>query len=176
MFERSSYRARCLIFMALWSARRRGGSYIEPEDLLHALIREDRGELPAISAEVFPGADGGELPAGLNRNSAAGRRSFFSGSVATNLLRDLHEDTEPLNADARGERREPVPHVDMPISHSLKTVLALVAKAHQDNTKIIEPLDLLAGIVENRDSRLAQLLRDHGVTRQIVVKALDSGS
>jgi ATP-dependent Clp protease ATP-binding subunit ClpA len=176
MFERYSYRARCLIFMAIWSARRRGGSYIEPEDLLHALIREDRGELPAISAEVFPGADGGELPVALNRNSGAGRRSFFSGSVATNLLRDLHEDTEHLNADARGERREPVPHVDMPISHSLKTVLALVAKAHQDNTKIIEPLDLLAGIVENRDSRLAQLLRDHGVTRQIVAKALDSGS
>ena len=170
MFERYSYRVRCLIFMALWSARRRGGSYIEPEDLLHALIREDRGEFPAISAEVFPGA------AAPNENSAASRRSFFSGDVATNLLRELHEDTEPLNADAWGERREPVPHVDMPISHSLKTVLALVAKAHQDNTKIIEPLDLLAGIVENRDSRLAQLLRDHGVTRQIVVKALDSGS
>ena len=160
MFERYSYRARCLIFMALWSARRRGGSYIEPEDLLHALIREDRGELPAV----------------LNGNSVASRRPFFSGSVATNLLRDLHEDTEPMNADAGSERREPVPHVDMPISHSLQRVLALVAKAHQDNTKIIEPLDLLAGIVENRDSRLAQLLRDHGVTRQIVVKALDSGS
>jgi len=45
-----------LIFMALWSARRRGGLCIEPEDLLHDLIREDRGELAAISAEVFPGA------------------------------------------------------------------------------------------------------------------------
>jgi ATP-dependent Clp protease ATP-binding subunit ClpA len=171
MFERYSYRARCLIFMALWSARRRGGSYIEPEDLLHALIREDRGELPAISAEAFPG--GAAAP---NENSAASRRSFFSGSVAMNLLRELHEDTDPLNAEARGEKREPVPHVDMPISHSLKKVLALVAKAHQDNTKIIEPLDLLAGIVENRESRLAQLLRDHGVTRQKVVDALDSGS
>jgi ATP-dependent Clp protease ATP-binding subunit ClpA len=168
MFERYSDRARCLIFMALWSARRRGGSYIEPEDLLHALIREDRGEFPAISAEVFPGA------AAPNENSAASRRSFFSGDVATNLLRELHEDTDPLNAEARGG--EPVPHVDMPISHSLKRVLALVAKAHQDNTKIIEPLDLLVGIVENRDSKLAQLLRDHGVTRQKVVKALDSGS
>jgi hypothetical protein len=156
--------------MALWSARRRGGSYIEPEDLLHALIREDRGELPAISAEVFPG---GAVP---NGNSAANRRTFFSDSVVTNLLRELHEDTDPLNAEGRGEKREPVPHIDMPISHSLKEVLALVAKAHQDNTKIIEPIDLLAGIVENRDSRLAQLLRDHGVTRQRVVKALDSGS
>ena len=46
----------------------------------------------------------------------------------------------------------------------LQTVLALVAKAHQE------------GIVESRYSRFGQLLRDHGVTRQIVVKALDSGS
>ena len=53
--------------------------------------------------------------------------------------------------------------------------LGLVAKAHQDDAKTIEPLDLLAGIVENRDSRLAQLLRDHGITRQNVAKALDSG-
>jgi hypothetical protein len=31
--------------------------------------------------------------------------------------------------------------------------------------KTIEPLHLLAAIVEERDSKLAQLLRDHGVTR-----------
>ena len=31
MFERYSHRARCLIFMALWSARRRSGLYIEPD-------------------------------------------------------------------------------------------------------------------------------------------------
>ena len=165
MFERYSVRARYLIFMALWSARRRGGSYIEPEDLLHVLIREDRGEFAAISAEVFPGA------AAPNDDSAGNRRPFFDGSVATNLLRELHEDTEPLSAETRSEKREPV---DMPISASLKKVLALVAKAHQDDTKTIEPLDLLAGIVENRDSRLAQLLMDHGITRQKVAKALDS--
>src|ERR1035438_8902374 len=96
--------------------------------------------------------------------------------LARSLLRELNEDADPLSAERSGERREPVPHVDMPICHSLKEVLALVAKAHQDDTKTIEPLDLLAGIVENRDSRLAQLLRDNGVTRQNVAKALDSGS
>ena len=51
MFERYSDRARRLILMALWSARRRGGAYIEPEDLLHAIIREDRGDFAALSAE-----------------------------------------------------------------------------------------------------------------------------
>jgi hypothetical protein len=155
--------------MALWSARRRGGSYIEPEDLLHALIREDRGEFAAISREVFPRA-------APHEESAGSHRPFFSGTVATNLLRELHEDTDLLSMETRGERREPVPHGDMPISDSLKKVLALVAKAPQDDTKTVEPLDLLAGIVENRDSILAQLLMDHGITRQKVAKALDSGS
>ena len=170
MFERYSERARQLIFMALWSARRRGGSYIEPEDLLHAIIREDRGEFPAISAEACPGA----VPP--NEDSAGSHRPFFAGGVATDLLRQLHEDPAPLKVEPRSEQPQPAPHCDMPISDSLKKVLALVAKAHRDDTKRIEPLDLLAGIVEDRDSRLAQLLRDHGVTRQNVAKALDSGS
>jgi len=156
--------------MALWSARRRGGLYIEPEDLLHALIREDRGEFAAISAEVFPGA------AAPDEDSTRDHRPFFSDSVAKTVLRELDEDTDPMTAETPGEKKEPVPHVDMPISRSLKEVLALVAKAHQDDTKTIEPLDLLAGIVENRESRLAQLLRDHGITRQNVAKALDPGS
>jgi hypothetical protein len=170
MFERYSHRARYLIVMALWSARRRGGLCIEPEDLLHALIREDRREFAAISAKVFPGAVAPE------EDYAGNHRPFFSDDLARTLLRELDEDADPLITETPGEKREPVPHVDMPISGSLKQVLALVAKAHQDDTKTIEPLDLLAGIVENRDSRLAQLLRDHGITRQSVAQALDPGS
>jgi len=170
MFERYSHRTRCLIFMALWSARRRCGLYIEPADLLHALIREDRGEFAAVSAEVFPGA---AVP---DEDSAGDHRPFFSDGVARSLLRELNEDADPLTAETTSEEREPVPHGDMPVSRSLEEVLALVAKAHKDDTKTIEPLDLLAGIVEDRDSRLAQLLRDHGITRQNVAKALNPGS
>ncbi len=153
--------------MALWSARKRGGSSIEPEDLLHAIIREDRGEFAAVSAEVFPG------PA-ADANSGGMHQTFFPSSVATDLLRELHETTEPLTAGPRTEKLEPAPHVDMPMGHSLENILALVSKAHRDDTKTIEPLDLLAGIAEDRDSRLAQVLRDHGITRQKVSRALDS--
>jgi ATP-dependent Clp protease ATP-binding subunit ClpA len=170
MFERYSERARRLIFMALWSARRRGGSYIEPEDLLHAIIREDRGEFSAISARLFPGSSA------PNEDPAGSHGPFFLGTVATDLLRELHEDTEPLGAETPSEKREPVPHGDMPVSQSLKNVLALVGKVHEDDTKTIEPIDLLAGIVADRDSKLAQMLRDHGITRQNVAEALNSGS
>jgi hypothetical protein len=56
MFERYSNRSRRVIFIALWSARRRGGSYIAPEDLLHALVREDRRDIGTPWAEIFPGS------------------------------------------------------------------------------------------------------------------------
>ena len=52
MFERYSARPRSVIFLALGCARRRGASYIEPEDLLHALVLEDRRDV-AATAELF---------------------------------------------------------------------------------------------------------------------------
>jgi ATP-dependent Clp protease ATP-binding subunit ClpC len=169
MFERYSERARRLIFMALWSARRRGGPYIEPEDLLHALIREDRGEFATLSTEVFPGISGPiEIP-------ASGHRPFFSDDAARNLLGKLHEGTDSPNLETPGSKREPVPQVDMPVSHSLKHVLALVAEAHQNDIETVEPLHLLAAILEDQTSKAAQLLRDQCITPQKVAKGLDSG-
>lgn len=167
MFERYSDSARRLIFMALWSARRRGGPYIEPEDLLHAVIRDDRGEFSVISSEVFPGYVSPHEGSVVNP-------PFFAGDVAASVLRDLHEDPHPMTRQTPGGQLEPVPHVDMPVSRSLKEVLALVAEANQHDTKTIEPLDLLAGLVANRDTKVAQLLQNHGITRQKVVDALDS--
>jgi ATP-dependent Clp protease ATP-binding subunit ClpA len=162
MFERYSEGARRVIFTALWSARRRGASYIETEDLLHALIRYDRGEFPAISAEVFSGG-----PANYE-DSAESRQPFFSGVVAENLLRELHEDPDPVGVAPRSEKLEATPHTDMPVSDSLQKVLALVAEARQADTKTVEPLDLLAAIVEDQDTRMAQLLREHGITPEKV--------
>jgi ATP-dependent Clp protease ATP-binding subunit ClpA len=169
MFERYSDRARQLIFIALWSARKRGGSYIEPEDLLHALIREDRGEFAALSAEVFPGA------LGPIESAASGHRPFFAQDVARNLLCELHEDPDSPNPEKQNDKREPVPRADMPMSSSLKHVLALAAKVHQNDTKSIEPLHLLAAILAGGDSRAAQLLRDHHITSRKLAMALDSG-
>jgi ATP-dependent Clp protease ATP-binding subunit ClpA len=166
MFDRYSNRARSLIVIAFWSARRRGGSYVEPEDLLHAIIREDRGEFAAIAADAFPGARTS------SDASTGSHRPFLSESVAATLLKELHEDAGPAKPETPTENREP--HVDTPLSQSLKRVLTFAAQ-HRDDARTIEPLDLLAGIVENRDSALAQLLRDHGITRQTIARALDSG-
>lgn len=170
MFNRYSVSARRVIFTALWSARPRGGPYIEPEDLLHAIIRDDRGEFAAIASEIFPGS---VAPV---EESAANRRPFFPGDAAADLLRELHEAPDPLTSQTPADRREPAPQADMPVSPSLKEVLAQVAQAHRHDTKTIEPLDLLAGIVGNPNTPLAQLLHHHGITPQKVAEALDAGS
>jgi hypothetical protein len=62
------------------------------------------------------------------------------------------------------------------LSHSLKRVLEFVAKTRRNDTTPIEPLHFLAAIVEDRESKLAQLLRSHRITRQKVAKALASGA
>jgi len=160
MFDSYSDRARQVILIALWSARTRGGSYIEPEDLLHAIIREDRGEFAAVTSKIFTG----DLP---HHGPPA---SFFSASASENLLRELQQDPGLLHAGA--ETPQPAAHFDMPISDSLKHILKSAARVDHENTKAIEPLHLLAGIVEDRDSTLAHLLRRRGITRQRVAKAL----
>jgi len=95
-----------------------------------------------------------------------GHRPFFDHDVAIDLLRKLQEDTPGLSAEAGGGKRQPVPHVDMPVSRSLVHVLGLVATARHNDAKAIEPLYLPAVIVEDRDSRLAQLLADHGIATE----------
>ena len=170
MFERYSDRARKVIVTALWSARKRRGSHLEVEDLLHAVIREDRGEFSALAGEMFPGDPGepGDPP--------GGRIPFFTGQIAAVLLRELQEDPAPWSAGGRAGKLEAAPAFDMPTSRSLQQVLERAAKNRPDDTKAIEPLHLLAAIAEDRESRLAQLLRDHGITRQKIARALDPGS
>lgn len=99
-------------------------------------------------------------------------RPFFTESVAQSVIQELHEEPVLLTAEPPGGKREPVPRVDLPVSRDLKHILAVAAR--NTDRKTIEPLHLLAAIVQDRDSRLAQLLREQGVTRQKVAEALDA--
>jgi hypothetical protein len=101
MFERYSARARSVIFLALGCARRRGAAYIEPGDLLHALVREDRRDL-AATAELFAGG-----PAPMEWLGSH-QPPFFPDDVAEKLLRTL-EDLP---------NRDPAAKDDMPVSRS----------------------------------------------------------
>jgi ATP-dependent Clp protease ATP-binding subunit ClpA len=65
---------------------------------------------------------------------------------------------------------------DMPIAKRLGTVLKAAAKIADRIGGTIEPLHLLAAIVEERESQLAKLLRKSGITRQRVALALESAA
>jgi len=86
MFDRSSQRARQVIAISRWFAEKRGGSYIEPEDLLRTLIREDRGASPSLLTEMFT-----DLPV-PSKQPTIGHRPFFDDNVPTDLLRELQDD------------------------------------------------------------------------------------
>jgi ATP-dependent Clp protease ATP-binding subunit ClpA len=91
------------------------------------------------------------------------------------LLRELHESTDSPDLETPGGKRVPVPRADMPVSDSLKNVLALVAEVHQNDTETIEPLHVLAAILEDHTNRAAKLLLDQRITPQKVATALDPG-
>ena len=113
MFDRYSERARQVIFISRWFAEKRKGLYVEPEDLLRALIREDRGESLSLLTEVFP-----DVPV-PSEQPTIGHRPFFDDNAATDLLRELQDEAPGLSTEARDTKRQTAPLVDMPISHSL---------------------------------------------------------
>jgi len=153
VFERYSHRARILIFLALDVARKRGGDFIELDDLLEAIIREDQGEFPSMFAEAMQGAAA----------SVTRAVRFFPETAAEALLATL--DTRPRGLQIRSG--------DLPLSRDVKKALARAADNTGDGkTSVIEPLHLLEALVEDPESRLAQLLRDNGITRQKVAAAL----
>jgi ATP-dependent Clp protease ATP-binding subunit ClpA len=156
MFDRYSMRARQVVMLSRWMAVKRGGEAIELDDLLEALIREDQGEAAAILSKRHPNVpyfkdqDGAPVP-------------FFTKDEAQTLLGALAK-PGPGNQDMS---------VDMPLAESVKGALvAALVFADKRAPKVVEPLHLLAVIVEDRESPLAKLLRGSGITRQRVRRGL----
>jgi len=137
----------------------RGAEAIELKDLLEALIREDQGEAAAILSKGHP-----NIPRFTEQDDAP--VPFFSKDEAPTLLAALakpglgNQDTS----------------VDMPLAASVKGALvAALVLADKRPAKVVEPLHLLAVIVEDRESPLAKLLRVSGITRQRVRRGLRKG-
>jgi ATP-dependent Clp protease ATP-binding subunit ClpA len=150
MFDRYSQSALTVIFLSRWVAAKRGAESIESEDLLESLIREDQGEFPSIHAEMNSG-----MPIAMDQGSVP--TGFFSEDEARNLLNALEKPTHDALDLAS----------DMPIGHSIKKPLeSAVRIADRMRHRTIEPLHLLAGIVEHRESQLARLLHENGITQQ----------
>jgi ATP-dependent Clp protease ATP-binding subunit ClpA len=152
MFDRYSMRARQVVMLSRWMAVMRGAEAIELDDLLEALIREDQGEAVAILSKRHP-----NIPLVTEQDGAS--VPFFSKDEAQTLLAAL----------ARPGLGSQDMSVDMPLAKSVKDALVAAPMfADKKGHKVVEPLHLLAVIVEDRESPLAKLLRGSGITRQRV--------
>ena len=159
MFANYSTRARQIVFLARLKAGQRGAPELEIEDLLAAFIIEDQGGLHEAVSD-FHG-----FPEPAPHVDPSPRRSY----LPTQLARDLLERVGSLSALS-----EPVSAAsDMPISDAVKRAFASASRLRDElKQNRVEPLHLLAAIAEDDSSRAAQALREAGITREEVLKAL----
>lgn len=156
LLEHFSDRSKMIIFLARKDAGRRGAASLEPGDLLEAIINEDQGELE----KRFVGA--------VTRSGPIRQPDpFFSADVASKALRRLHSTLT---------QHEPVADsVDIGMSPSLQQILnaatTLASELHQSQ---VQPLHLVAAILCEDSSGLAEILQALGISREAVIQALQS--
>ena len=159
MFERFSQRARQVVFLARFKAGRRGAAEIGVEDFLVSLVVEDQGKFQEAVSGVWK--DGTPLvqPGALPQNP------FLASEVADELLARL----EALSA-----RLQPLPaSAEMPLSQAAKNALSRAESLCDEmQDSVIEPLHLLAAILESQKNKAAQVFRDAGITSEKIITLL----
>jgi ATP-dependent Clp protease ATP-binding subunit ClpA len=170
MFESFSERARRVVFFSRKIAGRRGASAIEAEHLIEALILEDQGDY----AMLFPERSAGTAVQGMRSH-----RPFFTAETAAKIQRGL-EPLMPGNAQGLPDS------ADIPVSETGQRVM-LGAKElseelrHEPATPSrmqeahVEPLHMLAAALSDDTSAVAGVLKQAGVTKEAVMKAIETG-
>ncbi|MGH9455761.1 MAG: Clp protease N-terminal domain-containing protein [Terriglobia bacterium] len=160
MFGDFSPRAGRVLFLARRAAGQRGGSAIEIEDLLAALIVEDQGWFLArrpYPHGVFPdpGAQVDPWP----------HPPLLYPALANDLLSRL---------EALGTRFPPVPDgSEMRLSADVSHVFSVAGGLKDElGHSEVRPLHLLAAALRENDSRAPDILKRAGITSEKVVEAL----
>ena len=158
LLENFSDRSRIIIFLSRKDAGSRGAAALEPGDLLQAIINEDQGEL----AKRFAGHV-------IQSGPIQPPQPFFSADVASKVLFRLHSILP---------QQEPVEDsVDMPMSpkleHTFHTATTLAQELHHPQ---VQPLHLVAAILDEPCSEAAEILGEAGITKEGIMQALRSQS
>ena len=153
MFDEFSERSRQLVFLARLKAGQRGSKTIEIEDLLTAFVIEDQGGFVSAVSE------GREDVTWVIQHEPATREPFLAPETASALLAKL---------EALSPRSQPLPKsAEMPLSQACKNAMSRADSLHDEMQHTwIEPLHLLAAILEHRNSKAAKLFCEAGITRE----------
>ena len=159
LFEKFSQRARHVIFLARFKAGQRGAKAIELEDLVVSLVIEDQGKFQEAVSRVWTNGTPVIQPEIPPQNP------FLPPEIADELLARL---------EARRSQGQPLPtSAEMPLSQASKNALFRAdSLCDEMQHSSVEPLHLLAAILENQKNKAAQVFRDAGITREKIVTFL----
>ena len=158
MFEDFSERSVLVVFLARTGAGRRGAAFLEPVDLLDAIVREDQGELAA----KFPGA--------VTRSGPLQppEHPFFSQEKALQILSAIEHVLPP--------KAEPLANsVDMECSPALAEVFAdATALALELHHNKVQPLHLVAAMLPDGNSGVGEILTRARIAKDAVIAGIQS--
>lgn len=154
-----SQRALDVLFLARVKATTRGSKEVEVEDALASLLIEDQGDLERV---VF------ESPAvGIARDGPPVPRPSHQAFLPPDLARRLLARVEALSA-----RSKPLA-THLRFSADVKRCVAVAeGMRSQLGQSTIEPLHLLAAILTLRPTPSAEILREAGIDRERILKAI----
>jgi ATP-dependent Clp protease ATP-binding subunit ClpA len=160
MFEDFSERARRIVFFSRKVAGERGAGAIGVEDLMQVLVLEDQADY----AKLFPES---AVP-GAARMAVPTHRPFLTAEVAREIQRGL----EPL---MQSKAKSLPTSVDMPLSEAAQRVLlAAMDRAKESHDGQVEPLHLLAEVLSDDTSAVADALKQAGVSLEAVEAAVEA--
>ncbi|MCU1307675.1 MAG: hypothetical protein JWN45_2370 [Acidobacteriaceae bacterium] len=160
MFESFSIRARHVVFAARAKGGERGTDALGVGDLVIGILLEDQNRMGTVLSGVF-GAEGGEDSVQMFEPHAA----FFTAESASDLL---------VGIEGLLSHSSPIPpSEDMSVSTDLSRVFELTEKLRNDlHHSQVQPLHLLAAILEDNSNQFADLFGRAGITKDAVFAAL----
>jgi hypothetical protein len=160
MFEKFSMRARHAVFAARAKGGERGADALDVGDLLIGIVLEDQDRLRSFLSGVW-GTEGGEDSMQLFEPHAA----FFSAESASDLL----EAVEGLLSHSN-----PIPpSQDMSVSADLSLAFESAEKLRNNlHHNEVQPLHLLAAILEGNSNKFSNLFERGGITLDKVLVEL----
>jgi hypothetical protein len=140
-------------------AGRRGSNVIDVGDLLFAIILEDQGMMGNLLSNMHGGQDS------IHVLPSPPHNPFFPPATAGKILTTI-ENLLPQSG--------PYTHtIDVPLSPDLeRTFDGAKDVRNMFHHKKIEPLHLLAAVLSQESSQHTNLLREAGITRDMVIERL----
>jgi hypothetical protein len=154
-----SIRAVQTLFAARFKAGQRGANVIDVDDLLFGIVLEDQGMMGYLLPNMHGAKDSiSELP-------CPSHSPFFPPATAGDIVTRI-ENLLPQS--------EPYTHtIDVPLSADLERTFDEAKNVRSMfHHKQIEPLHLLAAVLGQESNQHVKLLRETGITREMVMERL----